>query len=67
MASPPVDPLLARVAADHAALMSRTWADAPERPELWSDRAFEFRLPALDAVVVRRPPHPLCGCLWAAA
>jgi len=67
MALPPVDPLLARLAADHAALAARTWADAPDRPALWADHALEFRLPDLHARRVSRRPHPLCGCRWAAA
>jgi hypothetical protein len=67
LAAPPVDPLLARLAAVHAALVLRTWVDEPEQPEAWSGFAYDLRLPAGLAQRVDRPAHPLCGCLWLAA
>ncbi len=64
MAHPPIDPLLCRLAADHAALLARWWTDAPDRPDLWADVALELRLPEGMPRRVPRPPHPLCGCRW---
>ena len=43
MPYPPIDPLLAAVAAGHAALMVRAWADAPEDPGTWADVAVTIR------------------------
>ncbi len=61
---PTVDPLLARLAADLAALHLRSWSDYPDDPERWGDRAVEVGLPDGTAVRQARPPHPLCGCRW---
>jgi hypothetical protein len=64
MSHVPTDPLLCRLAADHAALLARWWTDAPDRPDLWADVALELRLPDGTARRVPRPSHPLCGCRW---
>ena len=64
MPYPPIDPLLAAVAAGHAALMVRAWADAPEDPGTWADVAVTIRLPGGDVTRIPRPVHPLCGCRW---
>jgi hypothetical protein len=64
LACPPVDPLLVRLAAAHAALLVRTWADLPTQPEHWSGFAIDLRLPSGHATRVERPAHPLCGCGW---
>lgn len=61
---PPRDPLLTRLAADHAALLLRSWTDAPELTQCWSGTAVEIRLPGGEATRRTRAPHPLCGCLW---
>lgn len=59
-----VDPLLARIAADWAVLISRSFIDLPDDPQSWGNMAIEMALP-LGAVQVReRPAHPLCGCMW---
>lgn len=60
----PVDPLLARLAADWAALLVRSWIDLPDDPEVWSDWCLELSLPLGDPQVRDCPPHPLCGCRW---
>ena len=62
-----VDPLLARHAATHAVTLLRTWADAPDDPAAWSDRALTITGAAGDSAWVTRPPHPLCGCRWPSA
>jgi len=67
MASPPVDPLLTRLAATQAALLVRAWADAPDDPADWGGFAWELALPDVQARRVPRPAHPLCGCRWPAA
>ena len=67
MASPPLDPLLVRLAAAQATLLARTWVDAPDVPERWDGFAWELTLPDLHARKVARPAHPLCGCRWPAA
>lgn len=67
MVSPPLDPLLARLAAAQAALLARTWVDAPHRAERWEGFAWELSLPDVHARRVPRPAHPLCGCRWPAA
>ena len=64
LALPDVDPLLARMAGDVAALLLRTWADYPDAPERWSDVAIEARLPDGTTRRQARPAHPLCGCRW---
>ena len=64
MPYPPIDPVLAAVAAGHAALMVRAWADAPEDPGTWADVAVTIRLPGGDVTRIPRPVHPLCGCRW---
>ncbi len=66
LATPPIDPLLARACGDHVALLARAWADAPEHPALWADRAIELHLPDGVGRWVPRPAHPLCGCRWPA-
>jgi hypothetical protein len=66
MSCPPVDPLLARMAVSHAALLIRLWADAPDRSDLWSGFAIELRLPHGMTDRLPRPAHPLCGCRWPA-
>lgn len=66
MAIPPVDPLLTRLAATHAALLVRSWADSPDAPEAWSGFALDIRLPHGTVHRVARPTHPLCGCGWTA-
>lgn len=60
----PVDPLLARLAADWAALLVRAWIDLPDDPAAWADTAVDLRLPLPDPQQRRCPPHPLCGCRW---
>lgn len=60
----PVDPLLARLAADWAALLVRAWIDLPDDPATWADTAVDLRLPRPDPQHRRCPPHPLCGCRW---
>lgn len=67
LACPPIDPLLTRIAAAHAILLVRTWADAPDDPNRWANRALELRLPDGRAAWLARPPHPLCGCRWPTA
>lgn len=57
----PVDPLLAALAAAHAAQLARHWVDDPEADVA---RAIELTLPAATARWVPRPAHPLCGCRW---
>jgi bacteriocin biosynthesis cyclodehydratase domain-containing protein len=64
MGCPPVDPLLAQVAAGHAALLVRAWADRPDEPTRWADAALELRLSGSAPQRLPRPPHPLCGCRW---
>jgi hypothetical protein len=54
------DPLLARLVADHVALVLRRFAD----DGVWSNLAWELRLPDGLGRIESRPPHPLCGCLW---
>lgn len=61
----PIDPLLARLAADWAALLVRAWVDLPHRPDAWGNVALDVRLPLGDVEVRNCPPHPLCGCRWA--
>lgn len=61
----PVDPLLARLAADWAALLVRAWVDLPDQPEAWANLAIDVRLPLGDVQVRQCPPHPMCGCTWA--
>lgn len=65
MTCPPIDPLLARLAADHAILLLRAWADSPDDASGWGDRALDLRLPDGRGMWVTRPPHALCGCRWA--
>lgn len=60
----PVDRLLARHAATHAALLARAWVDEPQWTKGWHNRAIEVRLPHGDATTHERPWHPLCGCHW---
>jgi hypothetical protein len=60
----PVDPLLARIAADWAGLLVRAWVDLPEDPQAWADLAIDLRLPLGVPHVRSCPPHPLCGCRW---
>ncbi len=60
----PLDPLLATLAAAHAALMVRSWADSPDDAQSWADVAVELTLPEGQARRLPRPPHPLCGCRW---
>lgn len=60
----PLDPVLATLAATQAALLIRTWADLPDRPEWWSGFAVELRLPGGEGRRLARPAHPLCGCRW---
>lgn len=60
----PVDPLLARLAADWAALLVRAWVDLPDEPQTWADLAIDLLLPLGDPRVRACPPHPLCGCRW---
>lgn len=67
LACPPIDPLLVRTASSHAALLVRMWADAPDEPEKWANRALELRLPDGRATWLERPPHALCGCRWPTA
>ena len=64
LACPPIDPLLVRIAAAHATLLVRMWAEAPVEPERWGNRAIELRLPDGRATWLARPTHPLCGCRW---
>lgn len=61
----PVDPLLARFAADWATLIVRAWIDLPDDRTAWAERAVDLRLPLVDPQHRRCPPHPLCGCRWA--
>lgn len=64
LVGPPVDPLLARVAADWVVLLVRAWVDLPDEPVVWADSAVDLHLP-LGAPQARAcPPHPLCGCRW---
>ena len=63
---PPVDRLLARLVADHAALLVRQWADDPQDHAHWADQAIEIRLPDGQPRIQARPPHPCCGCTWPA-
>ncbi len=65
MRTPPVDPLLAVLAASTAAAMARAWVDDPGRTH--TDHAIEIVLPTARATVLPRPIHPLCGCTWAQA
>jgi hypothetical protein len=67
MPCPPVDPLLAMLAAAQAALLVRRWVDAPDQPDAWSGHALSLRLPDGLPQRLERPAHPLCGCLWRAA
>lgn len=67
LACPPVDPLLVRTIASHAALLVRMWADEPDEPGRWANRAMELRLPDGRSAWLDRPPHPLCGCRWPTA
>ncbi len=67
LACPPIDPLLVRTASSHAALLVRMWADAPDKPEKWANRALELKLPDGRAIWLERPPHALCGCRWPTA
>lgn len=60
----PIDRLLARHAATHAALLARAWVDEPHSTSGWHNRAIDVRLPRGDAVTRERPWHPLCGCSW---
>jgi hypothetical protein len=60
----PVDPLLARLAADQVALLVRAWIDLPDQPAVWADTAVDLRLPLGDPQTRSCPPHPLCGCRW---
>ena len=66
MAVPPRDPLLTRLAAAHAAQLVSAWADLPDEPGSWSGYALEISLPLGMTTRRERPPHPLCGCSWAA-
>lgn len=61
----PIDPLLARLAADWAALLVRAWVDLPDQPDAWGNVALDVRLPLGDVRVRECAPHPLCGCRWA--
>ncbi len=67
LACPPIDPLLVRAASSHAALLVRMWADAPDEPDRWGNKALELRLPDGGATWLDRPPHALCGCRWPTA
>jgi bacteriocin biosynthesis cyclodehydratase domain-containing protein len=60
----PIDRLLARHAATHAALLARSWVDEPHWTEGWHNQAIEVRLPRGDGQKRERPWHPLCGCSW---
>jgi hypothetical protein len=64
LASPPVDALLLDLAAVHAALLLRAWAEHPDDPGLWGDRVALTALGEPGARWAKRPPHPLCGCRW---
>ncbi len=64
LTSLPIDPLLARMAADWTALMTRTWVDLPREIDTWGGWRLEISLPLGDPRVVECPPHPLCGCRW---
>jgi hypothetical protein len=66
MASAPIDGLVVGLAAQLSAAMLRAWIDSPEDVEGWAERAWEITLPHPVPRTVSRPPHPLCGCLWAA-
>jgi hypothetical protein len=59
-----VEPLLARCASAHGVLLLRAWADSPDDPSAWSERALVLSGAAGAADWVARPPHPLCGCRW---
>lgn len=61
---PPTDPLLARMAADWATLLVRTWVDLPGEVDTWGGWRLEISLPLGDPRSVECPPHPLCGCRW---
>jgi bacteriocin biosynthesis cyclodehydratase domain-containing protein len=61
------DPLLVRLAAAHAATLLRAWIDEPDDSRRWVDQAVELRMANPVGRTVPRPPHPLCGCRWAAA
>lgn len=67
MPVPPRDPLLTRLAAAHAAQLVGAWTDLPDQPETWSGFALEIALPLAMTTRRDRPPHPLCGCAWAAS
>jgi hypothetical protein len=67
LACPPIDPLLVRTASSHAALLVRMWADSPDEPEKWANRALELKLPDGRVIWLDRPPHALCGCRWPTA
>jgi hypothetical protein len=60
----PTDPLLARMAADWAALMVRTWIDLPDETFTWGGWCLSISLPLGSPEVLDCPPHPLCGCRW---
>jgi hypothetical protein len=64
LATRPIDRLLARHAATHAALLARAWVDEPQWTSGWHNRAVEVRLPRGEAIARERPWHPLCGCSW---
>lgn len=63
----PIDPLLARLAADACALLVRAWVDLPDTPHAWANLAIDLRLPWGTTHLRECPPHPLCGCLWQGA
>lgn len=60
----PTDPLLARIAADWAILVTRAWVDLPNEVDTWGGWRLEISLPLGDPRTVECPPHPLCGCRW---
>lgn len=64
VASRPIDPLHARLAADWVALLVRTWIDLPEESDTWGNLAIDVTLPLGEVRVRECPPHPLCGCRW---
>ncbi len=64
MATPPVDPLLVRLAAAQAVVLLRAWVDRPGEPDAWADHALDIRLPTGESQRRARPAHPLCGCRW---
>lgn len=61
---PPVDRLLATMAAAQAGRLVRAWVDACVVLTAWRDLAYEVRLPDLAVQAQPRPAHPLCACQW---